>query len=117
MKKLMKAILPLALLLTGVAASGTALAGGPHISFGIVVAPPLVYRADPYPYYHHHHRYYRQQVIVQSPPPVYVEQSAYPPAPIQQAQNNWYYCAAAGAYYPYVKQCPGGWQQVTPSAY
>jgi hypothetical protein len=26
----------------------------------------------------------------------------------------WFYCPEAGAYYPYVQQCPGGWQQVAP---
>ena len=28
----------------------------------------------------------------------------------------WYYCAAAGAYYPYVQNCPGGWELVLPTA-
>jgi hypothetical protein len=26
----------------------------------------------------------------------------------------WYFCASAGAYYPYVGDCPEGWQQVVP---
>jgi hypothetical protein len=26
----------------------------------------------------------------------------------------WYYCADAKAYYPYVRECPGGWQRVAP---
>lgn len=55
--------------------------------------PPPYY--DPYYYY---------------PPPVqYVE-----PAPAPPVQQYWYYCPGAGAYYPYVQQCPGGWQQVLP---
>ena len=52
-----------------------------------------------------------------SPPPYY--------APPQQQQSYsyyssqpdgyWYYCAASNAYYPYVKDCPGGqWERVQP---
>jgi hypothetical protein len=40
----------------------------------------------------------------------YVEQG-YPqaaPAP----QQDWYYCPNSNAYYPYVRECPGGWQRV-----
>jgi hypothetical protein len=55
-----------------------------------LVAAPLFYPA-PRVYY---------------PPPVYIEQ---PPA-----QPYWYFCPEANAYYPYVQQCPGGWQQVLP---
>jgi hypothetical protein len=29
----------------------------------------------------------------------------------------WYYCAPLGAYYPYVHDCPGGWQLVAPHPY
>jgi len=32
----------------------------------------------------------------------------------QGQSNYWYYCADSQAYYPYVKECPGGWQQVAP---
>lgn len=48
-----------------------------------------------------------------APAPVYVERSppAEPPAPVW-----WYWCAEAKAYYPYVKECPGGWQRVPPQA-
>ena len=27
----------------------------------------------------------------------------------------WYYCRAANAYYPYVQNCPGGWERYLPS--
>ena len=40
------------------------------------------------------------------------QQQQYQDAP--QAANTWYYCAESQAYYPYVKQCAAGWQQVTP---
>lgn len=42
--------------------------------------------------------------VVVPPPQVYVE-----PAP-----PTWYYCANPPGYYPYVPQCPGGWQPVAP---
>ena len=32
----------------------------------------------------------------------------------QQASNAWYYCQGSNAYYPYVRECPTGWQQVAP---
>jgi len=32
-------------------------------------------------------------------------------APAQQ-RGDWYYCADSGAYYPYVRECPAGWQRV-----
>lgn len=60
--------------------------------------------------------YYPPAPVVVSPPPVYIEQAppaAVAPAPAP-AQNMWYYCAASRSYYPYVKDCPGGWQQVAP---
>jgi hypothetical protein len=46
------------------------------------------------------------------PPPVYYD----PPAPVYiEQQPYWYYCPEAAAYYPYVNECPGGWQPVVPS--
>ncbi len=46
-------------------------------------------------------------------PTVYIEQASEPQGPAQE-QSYWYYCAEAKAYYPYVSDCPGGWQQVVP---
>lgn len=48
-------------------------------------------------------------------PPNY-GQSYYPapaaaPAP---TPAYWYYCAESRSYYPYVRECPGGWQEVAP---
>jgi len=57
----------------------------------------------PYPYYY--------------PAPVYVGPPAAPPVYIQQDQEptaSWYYCQSAHAYYPYVAECPEGWQPVVP---
>lgn len=109
----------LALMLLTIAGGGSAWAndhgrhghghghGHGHLSLGIVIGPswePWHYRpyGYPYPYYH------PSVIVTRAPPPVYVEQ-----APAQQS-NYWYYCNASRAYYPYVKECPGGWQQVVP---
>jgi hypothetical protein len=43
--------------------------------------------------------------------PVFIERSA-PAEPAPQVW--WYWCAESRAYYPYVQQCPGGWQRVAP---
>jgi hypothetical protein len=43
-------------------------------------------------------------------PPAYVERSVIQvPA---QVQADWFYCAASKSYYPYVNECPSGWQRV-----
>ena len=56
------------------------------------------------------------------PAPRYDEQgysqAAPPPAPTQaqpQPQGDWYFCANSNAYYPYVRECAGGWQRVPPT--
>jgi len=54
---------------------------------------------------------YYPPTYVAPDPPVYIERDppAQPAAPVW-----WYWCAQARAYYPYVKECPGGWQRVAP---
>jgi hypothetical protein len=68
-----------------------------------------------WPYYSPYYPYYPAPAYY-SPPPYYVQ-------PPQQSytyyssepDNYWYYCAASKAYYPYVKDCPGGqWERVQP---
>jgi len=45
--------------------------------------------------------------------PAYVEQGMAQAAPAPaQAQGDWYYCAASRTYYPYVGECPAGWQRM-----
>lgn len=96
------------LLLALVLAGSSAWAHGPRTRVGVYVGPvwgPLWY---PPP------MYYPQPVVVMpppAPPPVYVEQQE---APAEPAQQYWYFCPDAKAYYPYVKECPGGWQKVLP---
>lgn len=72
---------------------------------GVYVGVPFgPWYYPPVPYY-----YYPRVIAVPAAPPVYIEQASPPAAP---AQGYWYYCNSAGAYYPYVKDCPGGWQKV-----
>jgi hypothetical protein len=69
------------------------------------------YSYYPYPYYP---AYYPAPVAVPQQPTTYIEQPA-PQAQQQQAPTGyWYYCADPGAYYPYIKECPAGWQRVAP---
>ena len=98
--------------LTAASASAPALAQhghfyGPRVHFGFAFGPG--YWGTPY-YPYPPAYYYPPTVVVPTQPPAYIERSE--PAPSQQ--DYWYYCADAKAYYPYVKDCPGGWQRVAP---
>jgi hypothetical protein len=53
--------------------------------------------------------YVAPPVVVPPGPTEYIQQE-----PALPADAYWYYCQSAGAYYPYVKECPGGWMQVVP---
>lgn len=109
--KILKTIAALLILLPAAAGNVWAFHGNgghyhSHVFVGIGVDPfwgPWYYPPPAY--------YYQSPVVIQSPP-VYVEQA---PSSAPAANNYWYYCAAAKRYYPYVKDCPGGWQQVAPT--
>jgi hypothetical protein len=66
------------------------------VFFGVGI-PFYAYYPPPLPYYYDY-------------PPAY----SAPPAAIPQQQGYWYFCPSANAYYPYVQQCPEGWQAVAP---
>jgi len=102
--------------------------GGVFLGFGVglgVAAAthpywygPRYYR--PYPAYTYYYPPVYYPPVVVSPPPVtYIELPQFAPQPAPQAAPNpanfWYFCQASGAYYPYVQQCPGGWQRVSPT--
>ena len=54
-------------------------------------------------------------VVVPPTPQVYIEQSDVAAEPVENAaQQYWYFCTGSSKYYPYVKECPGGWQKVLP---
>lgn len=115
----------IALLALVAAASGSAWADRGHrhghgrgqVHFGVVIGPlwgPWWYPPPRY-YYSPSYPYYPPVVVERAAPTVYIEQPA-PAAPAApQAQTNyWYYCDAARGYYPYVRECPAGWQRVLP---
>ncbi len=111
----MKAIKCLVLLLAVLTVSGSALAHG-RGHFGVVVDVPLWPLYYPAPYYQN---YYYPPAVVAVPytPPVYVEQSpAAAPAQAPVATSYWYHCDKPEGYYPYIKECAGGWQKVVPQA-
>lgn len=120
----------LVIMLLGLAGLGNAWADhgharhGAHFDarFGVVIGPywsPWYYP----PSYYYPPYYPPAPVMVERyNPPVYIEQQAPPapppnatavPAPAPQT-NYWYYCSASKAYYPYVRECPSGWQKVLP---
>ncbi len=117
------------LLSSGLSVTGSALAdpwhggyhGRAHVGVGVVINPywgPWYVEPGYYPGF-----YPRTIVIERQLEPVYVQQryvqqasspvteSALPAAP---AENYWHYCAESKNYYPYVKECPAGWQKVSP---
>jgi hypothetical protein len=118
MTKTTRSIAAIVALLATVLASAPAFAWHRHsgvrlgigLNFGIPVGG--YYPAPYYPAYYPYYPPYPPTVVYRAAPePVYIEQGSEPAAP---AQNYWYYCADARGYYPYVKECPGGWQRVSP---
>jgi hypothetical protein len=110
----------IALVLLGAAAmSGTASAHGhfhhhhgAHV--GVFIGAPIVPWYYPPAYYY----YTYPSVVVTEPaqPPVYIEQQTAPLSSSALEPGYWYYCHSPEGYYPYIKQCPGGWQKVPPSS-
>jgi len=65
-----------------------------------------------YPYYPYNGPYYYEGYG--EPPPV-LPQGVTPPAKSgQQQPSYWHFCQDPEGYYPYVKDCPGGWMTVVP---
>jgi hypothetical protein len=116
--KTAKLISMLLVIVMGAMASLPALAqrhGGARIGLGITFGFPLYYTAPYYyyppPYYYYPPPAYYYPPVVTQPPQTYIEKGA-PEASPGPPQGYWHYCAESDAYYPYVKQCPGGWQRV-----
>jgi len=78
--------------------------GRSHGHFGFFIGAPLFWHPPSYPYYGYPYDY---------PPAVVIERQ--PQAYIQREPYYWYYCPEPSGYYPYVQNCPRGWQQVVPS--
>jgi hypothetical protein len=125
--KLINAKLVLILILAGALGSGPVLAAGGHghsggarsgghVRLGVFIGGAAFWPGFYYsPYYSGYYPpYYSYPPEYVTPAPTqYIEAPVAQPAP-QAASSYWYYCAGTKAYYPYVKQCPGGWQRVAP---
>lgn len=75
------------------------------------VQPAYVYPAYVYPPYYYH----PPVVTVPAAPPVYVERgdgSSDAPPTAGAPSSDWYYCSESRMYYPYARECTGGWQRV-----
>ena len=81
---------------------------GGHAYFGFSFSPYWG------PWYSAPPVYYQPPVVVEVParPAFYQTAPAVAPTVVAPPANYWYYCEPAQAYYPYVKQCPSGWQKV-----
>ena len=137
MNKMLKSMLIAVIAVLGIAVSSASMAqhhrghGGGHgggrvvgaFVGGAIIGSALI-ASTYYPRYYAPYYYPTYYPPVYYPPvaavtysqPAYVENYAQPPAPVaaQPQQSWWYYCAQSQAYYPYVNQCAGGWQRVSP---
>jgi hypothetical protein len=89
--------------------------GHGHVGVGFYFGAPYSYPYYASPYYYPY-SYYPPVVVTPAQPPVYIEQqSAQPVSPTVSESYYWYHCDKPEGYYPYIKDCPGGWQKVTPT--
>jgi hypothetical protein len=105
MKSTVKFLMLFLALMTGCASAWAQHHGG-HLRFGVTIGPYWG------PWYLPPPTYYYPPVVIEQQSPIYVQQQ-----PVMEAapQNSyWYFCRAANAYYPYVKECPAGWEKVLP---
>ena len=90
--------------------------GQSHVSIGVGFGywGPGPFWGPPWWYYPPAPLYY--PVAVPAQPVTYIEQGSNQAAPAANDGGGWwYYCDASKGYYPYVKECPGGWQRVSPT--
>ncbi len=120
--KMQKLIVVVAVLLfVGI---GSSWAGGRFYGGVGVYVGPGPYWGGPYygrpffpgPYWYPGPYYPPTQVIVVPPPEpmVYIEKDYAPAEPAKDTKNYWYFCRESNGYYPYVSECPRGWQRVDP---
>jgi hypothetical protein len=119
-----KSLLALAALVLGCMAGATVYAKGGHggghsgghghhgysgARVGVFIGPGWYPPFYPYYYPPYYYPYYYPPVV--SAPPTYIEQASSQTL----APGYWYYCGESNGYYPYVKECAGGWQPVAPA--
>lgn len=81
---------------------------GYYGGIGLELYSPGYYSVPYYPPY-----YVYPPAVVTVPPPVYIQQA--PPAVEQNPNGYWYFCNKPQGYYPYIRECPNGWQPVEPT--
>ncbi|MBA3754744.1 MAG: hypothetical protein H0X02_00275 [Nitrosomonas sp.] len=87
--------------------------GGSYYNPGFLGVGPYGYRSfgyrDPFfrPYYA-----YPPTVVAPTRPSIYIQQQE--PKTPRPKTSYWHYSKAPEGYYPYIKECPGGWLQVVP---
>ena len=94
------------------------------VGVGVAIGVPLYglgyypgYNPYPYAYLGPDYAYpapdYSYPAPAVAPSPGYAQQG-YPQAAQApaQPQGDWYFCPASNAYYPYLRECPSGWQRV-----
>ncbi|MDB5855987.1 MAG: hypothetical protein JWR22_4028 [Herminiimonas sp.] len=131
--KIIKQVIVGVALLTSVVGSaalarGHGHGGHGHARVGIFLGVPLAgaayyygprYYYPPYPGYYpgYYAGYYPYGApVVAAAPPVYVEQGQEGQQGSSMPSNYWYYCTNPQGYYPTVRECPNGWQQVPPQS-
>jgi hypothetical protein len=121
---MMKNLLYGLMFLAGIFTTDMALAdhhGHGGVGVGFYFGAPYPYPYYP-PHYYYPYPYYPPVIVSPAQPPVYIEQGStqYAPpvpnsvAPAPQTNSYWYHCDSPEGYYPYIKECPGGWKPVTP---
>jgi len=103
--------------------SGSALAGGHggrvHTRVGVFIGAPVVGPWWYYPSYPAYPYWYPAPASgfpATMSAPEYIERGDDQASDSSDQAAVWYYCAEAKAYYPYVKECPAGWQRVVPQS-
>jgi len=77
---------------------------GAHI--GLFIGVPLLLHH----WWHYSYPPPPQVVVVPREPEVYVDRGG------GERGGYWYHCDRPEGYYPYIKECPGGWQREVPRA-
>jgi len=84
---------------------------GYGLGLGLALSLPLLFSDAYVPY-----AYPAPAYVYPAPAPAYTYEApaySYPaPAQAQAPQQDWYFCPGSNGYYPYVRECPGGWQRV-----
>jgi len=58
--------------------------------------------------------YYRVPIVTEPQGPTLYAEPDDNIGPVASPSYFWYRCDKPSGYYPYVKECPDGWQQVVP---